>query len=359
MKFPAKAAYTKGEIDRAGRVASSSEPSSEEFRQAVEIINKWRVGHSYPMHTFNMTLRNKAFAIDKNAVVARRLKRMPTILDKLGSRNTSMNLSRMQDIGGVRAIVSKIDHVYQLAGQYSQQGRFSHKLRVPIHDYIKQPKPSGYRGIHLVFEFNNSQGRGPHSRDYDGLNVEVQLRTKMQHNWATAVETIGMVRHEELKSSVGNERWLTFFQYMSSIMALLEDQPVLDTHRHLKARTLFKHTHRLIIELNVLNVMNGWVTGLNLITDKAFGAHYNILSLDVNEKTVRVTGFHEGDLDEANQELAKFEAEAVLTGAPEPVLVAAGDLRSLKKAYPNYFLDVKEFLDVVRMVEETTAMPVQ
>lgn len=353
MKFPPKPTYTKGEIDRAGRDAAMFAPTSGRYRRAVKVINEWRVGHGYPMHTFNVTLRQKAFAIDKNAIVARRLKRLPTILDKIGPRNTTkMMLSRMQDIGGVRAIMSKIDQVYQLDELYTERGRFPHILK-KRRDYIAEPKESGYRGIHLVYEFNNVQGRGINSHQYDGLCVEVQLRTQLQHAWATAVETIGLLKHENFKSSLGDARWLEFFQCMSSVIAQLEDQPVLNVHAELTTKELYMRTVELIDELDVVNIMAGWVTGVNLITDNGKGRHYNILTLNVQEKKVYVYGFNEDELSRANARLEQLEAEAILNGSPEPVLVAAGDLVSLKRAYPNYFLDIKSLLKIVQMVVRT------
>lgn len=357
MKFPPRPDYSKGEVDRAGELAYSEKPTSQEYRNAVIVINAWRISHAYPMHTFNVTLRRKAYAIDKTAIVARRLKRLPTILDKIGSRQSSMRLSRMQDIGGVRAIVSNVEQVYALCAQYTQKGRFPHKLKTPYHDYINRPKTSGYRGIHLVFEFNNSQGRSKNARDYDGLNIELQLRTKLQHAWATAVEAVGVVRHESLKSSIGSKQWLQFFQYMASVMALMEDQPVLESHKGMTTQELFQKTAHLANKLNALNVLAGWMTGVHSINEGS-GSHYNILTIDVKEKKVRIYGFAENELVKANKMLAQLEMQAAIDKTPEPVLVAVGDSKNLKKAYPNYYLDMQAFLDIVRGVVQTVKEPV-
>ena len=73
-------------------------------------------------------------------------------------------------------------------------------------DYIQHPKPSGYRSIHLVYKYKN-----PISPEYNGLFVELQIRTRLQLAWATAVETMGTYLGHALKSSEGPERWLDFF----------------------------------------------------------------------------------------------------------------------------------------------------
>lgn len=351
MNFPKKPRYTNGEIDRAGETARSSKPSSRAYEDAVSIINAWRVSHEYPMQTFNVTLRNKARAINTNAIVARRLKRLVTILDKIGNRQGKMRLSRMQDIGGVRAIMKDIGEVDTLRDIYLERGRFPHILKGQ-HDYIRHPKESGYRGIHLVYQFNNSQGRQPDSRDWDGLNIEMQLRTELQHAWATSVEIVGTMRHENLKSSIGNKRWLEFFQCMSSIIAQLEDQPVLPQHTEWDTQQLYRRAHALVNELDAIETMRGWVNGMNWINEKG-DSYYYILVPDIRNNAVVVSGFRRDDLHKANARLEELERQAALKQGSEPVLVVAGDSKSLKRAYPNYALDSHRFLEIVDMVVET------
>ena len=57
--------------------------------------------------------------------------------------------------------------------------------------------------MHLVYKYIN-----PICPDYDGLFVELQIRTRLQHTWATAVETMGTYLEFSLKSSEGPEDWL-------------------------------------------------------------------------------------------------------------------------------------------------------
>ena len=87
-------------------------------------------------------------------------------------------------------------------------------------DYIESPKESGYRGVHLVYRY-----RSPRNETYNGLLIEIQLRTRLQHAWATAVETAGAFLGQALKSSEGEQDWLRFFALVSSAFALTEDCP--------------------------------------------------------------------------------------------------------------------------------------
>jgi putative GTP pyrophosphokinase len=89
----------------------------------------------------------------------------------------------MQDIGGLRIVLRELDYVYKMRDSILDS-KFLHKL-IRQDDYIKNPKKSGYRSLHLVYKYKNK-----YRTDYDGLQVEIQLRTELQHIWATAVETM-------------------------------------------------------------------------------------------------------------------------------------------------------------------------
>lgn len=62
-----------------------------------------------------------------------------------------MSLTQMQDIGGCRAVTSKIEEVYRLKDLF-EESRFDHEFKNEK-DYIYQPKDDGYRGIHLIYKF--------------------------------------------------------------------------------------------------------------------------------------------------------------------------------------------------------------
>src|SRR6185437_184594 len=99
-----------------------------------------------------------------------------------------------QDIGGCRAIVGSIADVYGIVDKYDKS-RFAHTFK-NRKDYISSPKPDGYRSYHLIYQYS---GIGP-TECYNGLHIEVQLRTQLQHAWATAVEIVGTITKQALKS---------------------------------------------------------------------------------------------------------------------------------------------------------------
>jgi putative GTP pyrophosphokinase len=141
--------------------------------------------------------------------VSQRLKRVPTILDKI-RRYPTMRLASMQDIGGCRAVLSDVDEVRRVE-------RRLRRNRPPLRvcDYITIPKDSGYRGIHVVV-------------DYDGRAVEVQLRTQVMHQWAITVERLSGRLQEDLKSGRGPAEVLAYLSGATEAMAIEEGGGVVD-----------------------------------------------------------------------------------------------------------------------------------
>lgn len=337
--------YSKSEIDRAGRILRESKPGSKRYQAALAMVNDWRTSHAYPMNTFNATLRLKVKRY-KDALVAQRLKRLPTIVNKL-SRQPGMNLSRMQDIGGVRAVVNSIRQVEELQRQYLDQKRFTHDI-IKVDDYIVSPKSDGYRGVHLVFKYNNTLARNGLAEKFKGLSIEVQLRTKLQHTWATAVETVGTFRGESYKTDEGAADWLEFFSYVSSAFAMVEKQPVVEAHKNMNPIEIVRAVEQLENKLGVLNQIKGLAIAADAIHSRNMGGFYNLITLNKSEQSVMILSFSKDEVSAANAEYVR--RESLNDPTQDHVLVSAGDLRKLKLAYPNYFLDVSDFVQKVNII---------
>lgn len=337
--------HSRSAINAAGRILKNSPPDSPEYRAAIKTVNEWRVCHAYPINTFQSTLRQKTRQYD-NPIVAQRLKRLPTIIDKL-SRHPEMELGRMHDIGGVRAVVNTIDEVRELQAQYQDKSRFTHELVRP-YDYIHSPKNDGYRGVHLVYRYRNTLARNEVAKHYNGLLVELQLRTKLQHTWSTAVETMGTFRGEAFKSNQGNEEWLRFFAATSAAFAHVEETELVPGFEHLDARQTIKLVAELESKLNVIDSIRGFSIAANHITQSGSGSFYHLVVLNMSTKMVQISSYPKDSLERASKDYALAEKRASEGEDIEPVLVSAGSLQHLKQAYPNFFLDVREFITSIR-----------
>lgn len=105
--------YSKKAVRRAGDYLISDGFDMDKFLEASDVLDNWRSSHAYPLQSMLGYYRKKTFEVDPNAVVARRLKRTPSILAKL-QREDRMKLDRMEDIGGCRIVVSNENQVYQI-----------------------------------------------------------------------------------------------------------------------------------------------------------------------------------------------------------------------------------------------------
>lgn len=341
--------YSRGQVNRAGELLAFGTPGTTDFDWALEVLTNWRSCHNYPINTFQATLRARLKSLDATAIVAQRLKRAPSIISKL-QRFDQMKLARMQDVGGLRAVMTSLPKVRQLEKKYLQ-GSFEHELAL-ARDYIDTPKDSGYRGIHLVYKYRNER-----VADYDGLQVEIQMRTRLQHAWATAVETMGTFLQQALKSSEGPEEWLRFFAVAGSAFAHLEESAPVPTYEGLTRIETFRAATKEAAQLDVRNRLQAFSVAVNRITrDKQQGA-YHLVILNPEEKTVNIQSFGRARLEEANEEYTRVEGR-ISDGEPiQAVLVSAGPIETLQRAYPNYFLDTTAFLRRLDKIRELASPP--
>ena len=136
MEFP-KPENSRGQVNRAGEILRAYAQSADavtieqldEWEWAYKVLANWRACHNYPINTFQATLRSRLKGIDDKATVAQRLKRFPSIVHKL-QRYKEMQLARMQDIGGLRAILGTVAKVRRLERAY-RESKFRHDLVTP------------------------------------------------------------------------------------------------------------------------------------------------------------------------------------------------------------------------------------
>lgn len=332
-------AFTRSEVDRAGRLlAQNGVADPLAIGHALDVINNWRSSHSFPLNTFQMTLRNRAGSICERPIVARRLKRVPSIYAKL-RRFPTMKLSQMQDIGGARVVLPSLPEVDALRDLYRHRAK--HRF-AGEKDYVRNPKTSGYRSIHLVYRY-----RSDRKETYNGLHVELQLRTRRQHAWATAVETVGTFLGQSLKSSEGREDWLRFFELVGSGFALAEGAPAGPNVP--AARTeLVTEIRDAAMRLQVRQKLEAFRRVL-AVTEKhreeMRGQNYLLLLVLRPEQESLEVRTYVGSRVVAATEDYLLEEKRLAGTAGDTVLVATDSLDSLRQAFPNYFFDTRTFLE--------------
>ncbi len=338
---------TKGSINRAGDVFKNKKSSPEEKQNALQTLSDWRSLHSIIINTFQATARKKISTIGcKDVIVAQRLKRLPSIVAKL-ERFPNMELSRMQDIGGGRIVLPTLRDVYALHSNFlSSDIRFAHQAELPPKNYITNPKPDGYRSLHQIFRYASLT-----KPELNGMRIELQIRSKLQHSWATAVETLGVIEKSSFKTGEGNEDFKEFFKLSSSLFAIREGMPVISDHAGLSKDELIKRTMQFEAELQIFIKLQGIVI---VTKNEEKNAFYHLMELKRADDGIRwylnVTPYSKSKKIDAELEYAKKEKETASDMDTHVVLIAAGEMKSIKRAYPNYFLDTGDFIKQLRSI---------
>jgi putative GTP pyrophosphokinase len=336
--------YSHSTVNKAGDILKDPTSPSDGQRWAADVLSNWRAVHNHPIDTFRKTLSYRIRFVDRNALVAQRLKRIPSIVDKL-RRYPTMKLSRMQDIGGLRAVVGNMDDVRTLYDDYRRNVRFQHEL-IDVKDYISTPKASGYRSLHLVYRYSCRA-----TPEYRGLLLEMQIRTRQQHAWATAVETMGTFLQHSLKSSEGPDKWLKFFSLSGSAFARLEGTPPVPGYEGMSDDETFREVLRQARDLRVEGKLRSYRLATRMIhRNKQTGSYY-LLVLDPIAKSLDLQAFAKSRFAEATAKYLEAEEKAMEGGQEQVVLVATARVESLRKAYPNFFLDTSRFLHILRKIE--------
>jgi hypothetical protein len=330
--------YSRGQVDAAGKVLAGYPELGGDLLQAYFVINNWRSSHSFPLNTFQNNLRWLSRQADATSLIAQRIKRLSSIEQKL-RRFPNMQLSQMQDIGGCRAVVDSVVSVQKVVSLY-KRSRIKHK-HAEEYDYIKNPKQSGYRGIHLVYRYYSDR-----KQTYNGLRIEIQLRSKLQHAWATAVETAGTFTRQALKSSQGGQDWLRFFALMGTAIALREKSPVVP-NTPTTVSSLKDALRDYEKRLGALSHLAAYGSTLQTLTEQGVNAHYYLLELDLAANQVRIQGYRAADLETAANDYLEVE-KGLSTRGGDAVLVSVESLDTLRQAYPNYFADTHVFIQAVK-----------
>jgi ppGpp synthetase/RelA/SpoT-type nucleotidyltranferase len=341
--------YSRRKIDEAGAQLIALPPGDPDRDDALEIINNWRSCHGYPLHIIYKTVRERAKReLRSNALVARRIKRLPSIALKL-SHNADMKLSQMQDIGGCRAVLNNVVQVEKLVGVYEKaKAKHPDPTDRPFlwkqYDYVKEPKPDGYRGVHLIMKYQSAA-----KPEFSGQRIEIQVRSQLQHAWATSVETCQAFTGQALKSKIksASEEWLRFFALMSSAIAAREKRPLVPGTPTSAAERKRELT-QLEKDQQVIFLLQGWNSAMRhpTIADDHTSAAF-LLELNTQKRTLTTHTFKQSDLPFAHARYLKREKETEGDPSVQVVLVSADSLANLRRAYPNFYVDTTAFIRAI------------
>lgn len=331
--------FSKTQIIRAGKIIRDSvNDDSTTVQEAIKVIDNWRASHAFPLQVIYCHLKRNYNR--PGYIVAQRLKRLDSIIKKL-RREPTMSLWTMQDLGGCRVVVPTVNDVYNVVENY-KKSRVRHILKKE-YDYLQEPKVSGYRSYHLVYQYQ-SDTKETYNRN---MLIEIQVRTHLQHLWATALETMGLFTNQALKASRGEEDTLHFFKLISSAFAIEENLPTIpETPSQMK--DIISQIETLERKHNYLSMLSAIRVAVDHFDEIKRGQQkgYYILILNYQARRLRLKFYKPGQIEIATKdynEIEKTRAENRI----DAVLVSVSSFSALKSAYPNYFSDIGAFVSKV------------
>lgn len=352
MSFPPVPDTSRNQIRKAGEVLALDESDyiggSENART---ILSQWRACHGFPLDAFARELLDRAEQLQTHVIVAQRLKRLFRIVGKLKQFPT-MNATTMQDIAGLRAIADNVQSVYSVLQSYQDNPlAIGRTLEVTDYtDYIAEPKENGYRSIHVSLRYESAT-----ASEYNGLRAELQLRTELQHLWASAVEITGMWSGEQIKYDEGHPLWTEFFALVAELIARQETTARSDQYASLSNEEVRENLIEVERELNAVHYMRQEIQSPTVVLEEeqtaGDGEGCRLLQLDREFKHLRITAFPMDEMDKATVAFTEAEQQVTFSdGRPAPVLVSVSSEEKLREAYRTFFLDIGPFADLVEVL---------
>lgn len=326
-----KPIFSNSRIKTAGKRIRAGTASNEDW----DVFENHRRSHARTLNTHQIRLRRLGNRISFS--VAQRLKRRPTIIDKL-IREPNMQLSTMHDIAGCRVIFDDLTSLFSYREEMlEKKTKHIHVNKNTDHfDYLKHPKSTGYRGIHEIFKTRTGR---TDAKAWDDLLIEVQLRTKAQHAWATAVETVDLLNGERAKFGEADEDISRFFALASEIIARAHEDKT-SCIPNLPAGDLIDEFESLDTQLGIVRRLDEAVQQ-NPVLKK-------------NRATILIFHFKAGlelevrDFPDLSEALPAYEQlERELVGDADVVLVRAERVEDLRRSFQNYFSDANDFISLI------------
>ena len=179
---------------------------------------------------FNILNEEFSLRFDRQPIstVKTRLKNPLSIRSKLGSRQLPLSIESIErnlnDIAGIRVICSFVEDVYMLADALLKQDDIT---LIEEKDYIRHPKPNGYRSLHLIVAV-------PIFLEHEKriMRAEIQLRTIAMDSWASLEHQLRYKKENNFDADMAAEilRCAELSAELDSRMNVLKNAVYADDH---------------------------------------------------------------------------------------------------------------------------------
>ena len=183
--------------------SESWEEIKEKSQPYIKLMSYYKCAMMEIETKFNVLNEEFSLQHDRNPIssVKCRLKSPGSIVNKIKKNGLPYNLEvveeHIRDVAGVRVCCAFIEDVYMLADALLNQDDV---VLIEKKDYIANPKPNGYRSLHLIVEipiFLANEKRK--------MKVEIQLRTIAMDFWASLEHQLRYKKDFEFTQSMADE----------------------------------------------------------------------------------------------------------------------------------------------------------
>ncbi|MCI2013174.1 MAG: GTP pyrophosphokinase family protein [Ancrocorticia sp.] len=213
-------------------------PSPDQVRQRLKQVQHLMMIYEFAMEEIltKINILRKEFRVahDYNPIehVSSRIKSARSLVEKAHRKGISLTYdalrAHMFDIAGVRLTCSFVSDIYRMRELLLAQTDI--KL-IDERDYITNPKPNGYKSLHLIVEVPVFLAEG-----VDHVPVEIQLRTSAMDFWASLEHKL-------------------YYKYEGDVPRHMTDSLKLAADVASQLDTSMEQIHQELIELNGKNEM--------------------------------------------------------------------------------------------------------
>ena len=155
----------------------------EKSKKYIKLMSYYKCAMMEIETKFNVLNEEFSLEFDRNPIssIKSRLKNPQSIIEKIDRRGFEKTLKSVEDnindVAGIRVICSFVEDVYMLADALLKQDDIT---LIEKKDYIKKPKPNGYRSLHMIVEIPIFL-----AHEKRRMKVEIQFRTIAMDFWAS------------------------------------------------------------------------------------------------------------------------------------------------------------------------------
>lgn len=331
-----KIGYSKSLIQKIGHKIHAGDILNDVEESA---FTEFRKAHAKILKNFRDRLSNRA---SKNVAIGGRLKTLNTIIAKLQRRFSSMDLTRMHDIAGLRLVFENNNALNNFRNAFLNEADNSNYERcndVDKYNYIKKPNlDTGYRCIHDIYQEK--------TEDPIKTHIEIQYRTTVQQAWASTLEIWDSAFNDETKFGLSSKKDLqNLLKYISELFAReLENMSFLTD---MSDEELFK-------QIIKLDKSTGFIENLETIkpkqkaTKQQLSFDYLIVTDTANSQELDVDTIQTQDEEAVFNKFKKMEDQSKQPGSNNTednivMLSVKKPDKNFEKLYNNYMNDFIKF----------------